>query len=205
MRVPSRLILRPSAVSALLAVALLPASAFAAGMPQLEFTNWLVQGQVIWGAGIFLIFYLALHFLALPKIGKTLERRSSRIKNDLNLAHETKASADQAEEEMKRVRDEALAKARLHIQTIQESARAASAKTAQESSERLAAARREALTVLQKELEDAFAVLPEAANQVAAHITERLVPELPKKAIDGKLATVVKKQAQNVEGCMKLC
>ena len=44
-------------------------TAFAAGMPQLQFNNPLTTGQVFWGAVIFLLLYLLLGRSALPRVG----------------------------------------------------------------------------------------------------------------------------------------
>ena len=59
----------------LAAFLLLPSLAIAEGMPQLDFANPLTTWQVIWGAIIFILFYLLVSRWGLPQVGSVLEMR----------------------------------------------------------------------------------------------------------------------------------
>ena len=73
----------PALLAALL---LLPAAAMAEGMPQLDFANPLTTSQVVWGAVIFIVLYLLLSRVGLPRVGAVLEERARHIASDLETA-----------------------------------------------------------------------------------------------------------------------
>ena len=73
-----------------------PVSAFASGMPQLDFANPLTMGQVWWGAGIFLVFFLLARSWGLPQVAAVLDQRAAAIAADLETARKAKAESDRA-------------------------------------------------------------------------------------------------------------
>ena len=85
-----------------LAVALLylPATAFAEGMPQLDFANPLTKSQVVWGTLIFVVLYLLLSRWALPQVAEVLELRATTIEGNLEAARKAKVEADAAVAEL---------------------------------------------------------------------------------------------------------
>ena len=80
----------PTALAGLLT---LPATAMAAGMPQLDFTTPLTISQVVWGAIIFVVLYICLSKIALPKVAVVLEERAAHIARDLEGAQAAKLRA----------------------------------------------------------------------------------------------------------------
>ena len=77
-------------------LAFLPALAFAeekkTGMPQLDPTKF--PTQLFWIAVTFLLFFLLMWRVALPKVARVLEDRKNRIDGDLAKAAELRAEAE---------------------------------------------------------------------------------------------------------------
>ncbi|MFW7268595.1 hypothetical protein ACMAUO_11575 [Gluconacetobacter sp. Hr-1-5] len=110
----------------------------AAGMPQLDFANPLVIGQVIWGAVIFLVLYVLLSRSALPKVEAVLTSRRQTIDNDLDIARRAKAEADSAVDELHQARRTAMAEAQANVDKVIEDARLSALRQTQEMNARLA-------------------------------------------------------------------
>ena len=82
---------------ALLATLLLaPAAARAEGMPQLDFANPLTTSQVVWGVIIFVVLYILLARIGLPRVAEVIEQRARHIAADLETARASKTRADDA-------------------------------------------------------------------------------------------------------------
>ncbi len=110
-----------------LALLAAPDAAHAGTMPQLDFANPLLTSQVVWGAIIFVVFYLALSRMALPKVGAVLERRAQSIAGDLNTALAAKAAADTARDAVTAARHQAAAEGQAAITAATDRAKAAAA------------------------------------------------------------------------------
>ncbi|HLY90440.1 MAG TPA: F0F1 ATP synthase subunit B' [Acetobacteraceae bacterium] len=158
---------------------LLPAAAHAEGMPQLDFANPLTTSQVVWGAIIFAVLYIALSRFALPKVGEVIEQRARHIAADLETAQAAKTRSDEA---AKQVAD-ATAKARAEAQAA---INAALDVAKQESASRIAALNER----LEKQLHDAEAqinaaraaamgALREVATDTASTVVTRLTGAPP--------------------------
>ena len=63
-----------------------------AGMPQLDPTYW--ASQIFWLILTFTILYISISKFYLPKIKKNLDDRESKIKEDLDQAHNLKILSD---------------------------------------------------------------------------------------------------------------
>jgi F-type H+-transporting ATPase subunit b len=63
----------------------------APGMPQLDPTWW--GGQIVWLALIFLVLYLVLAKVLLPKLSKTIDEREGKISGDIADARRLKQEA----------------------------------------------------------------------------------------------------------------
>lgn len=64
----------------------------APGMPQLDPTWW--GGQIVWLSLIFLVLYLVLQKVLLPKLGKAIDERDSKIAGDIAAARRLKEEAE---------------------------------------------------------------------------------------------------------------
>jgi len=62
------------------------------GMPQLDSTWW--GGQIVWLALIFLVLYLVLSKVLLPKLGKAIDEREGKISGDIADARRLKQEAE---------------------------------------------------------------------------------------------------------------
>lgn len=177
-------------VSGVSLLAMTAPGAYAAGMPQLDFHNPLVTGQVIWGGVIFLGFYLVLSRVMLPRVGRVLEDRSNRISNDLEVARAAKNDADNAVAELQQARKEALAEAQANLkQALDEEQRIAEQKL-EEINARLGTELADAEKRVAAEKLRAFAAL----KDIAAETTQSLVSRLTGTPADAALV------AKKVEG-----
>lgn len=131
-------------------MAMVAPGARAEGMPQLDFGNPYVIGQVVWGAGIFLVLYLLLSRSALPKVEKVLSLRRQTIETDLGIAHKAKARADEAVAELYEARRKALAEAQANVDKVVEEARLTAARQTEEMNARLAAEIKDAETRIEQ-------------------------------------------------------
>lgn len=161
-------------VLALPLMAMVAPGARAEGMPQLDFGNPYVIGQVVWGAGIFLILYLLLSRSALPKVEKVLSLRRQTIENDLEIAHKAKSRADDAVAELRQARKDAMAEAQANVDKVVEEARAAAEKQAQEMNTRLGAEIREAEARVALARETALGSL----RQISTDTAEALIHQI---------------------------
>lgn len=132
---------------------LMPAAAFAAGMPQLNFNTPLTLSQVVWGSIIFIVLYMMLSRSGLPQVESVLAERAARIGTDLEEARAAKAQADAGMAEA----DQATAKARAEAQSA--------INAAVDQAKREAAERNETLNArLEKQLQDSEAQINQARN-----------------------------------------
>ncbi len=100
-------------------------------MPQLQFSNPLLVGQVVWGAIIFAAFYWLVSRRALPQVDAVLEKRAQTIGAELDAARQSKQAADRAVAELTQARKRAYAESQAAIAD-------ATAKAKQEAAERAA-------------------------------------------------------------------
>jgi len=146
----------------------------AVGMPQLDIGNPLIIGQVIWGAVIFLVFYVLISRSALPRVAKVLATRRERIEGDLNVARDAKEAADAAIEELKRARHDAAREAQANIEQVIEEARKAAAAQAHDMNARLAQEIHDAEARLTESRNAAMGSLRDIAADTAAAIVHQL-------------------------------
>lgn len=79
-------------------------------MPQFDFTN-VFWPQLFWLALFFIVLYFGIVRLTLPRLGKVMDERATKIDGDLEAARAAKESADELTEryraELEKSRDEA--------------------------------------------------------------------------------------------------
>lgn len=132
-RMPGRTLARGGLLAG--AVALMAAPALAAeggsgGMPQLNFGDF--PPQLVWLGITFIVLYMVMARLALPRVAEVLQMRADRIKGDLDRAAALKADTDK----MIATYEKALADARNQAAGV---ARDTASVLAQKSGERQAA------------------------------------------------------------------
>jgi len=93
-----------------------------AGMPQFDLSRF--PSQIFWLGVTFLVLYLVMSRIALPRIGEVLEARANRIGGDLDRASALKAEADQ----IKAAYEKALGESRAKAQEVGRSTEAALAR-----------------------------------------------------------------------------
>ena len=74
----------------------LPVAAQAAGMPQFDVKSF--PSQVFWLVVCFAVLYVLMAKLVLPRIGRTIESRESKIQSDLDAAQKANDAARAAEQ-----------------------------------------------------------------------------------------------------------
>lgn len=186
-----RLTLR-SLLSAVMFAAL-PGKAVAAGMPQLNFKDPYVQGQVVWGAIIFFGFYLILSRSALPRIANVLQLRKDRIEGDLNLARSARKNAENVQQERSAARHNAAEQARATILKIRDTAKAEAQTQARETAKRLEDEIRQAEANIASARENILSHLDEIAVETAGSLTERLIGQRDSSAITATVASLAGK------------
>ena len=141
-------------------------------MPQLDVSTF--APQLVWLAITFIVLYLLMSRLGLPRISGVIEARRKRIADDLARASEIKNQAEAAMAAYQR----ALAEARAGAQaTVKESSERFAAEAA-ERQRQLAAALAEQTKAAEQEIaaakERAFAEIRSVAVEVARSVTEKL-------------------------------
>lgn len=141
-------------------------------MPQLEFADY--APQVVWLAISFVILYLILSRIALPRIASVLDERERQVQSDIERAEKLKAEADESLAAYERTMAEARANAQGELRKAAQ-AMAAEA-SARESSlgaklgEQTAAAERAIASAKQAALADLRTMAGDIAGTMAAKL-----------------------------------
>ncbi|MCQ9155849.1 F0F1 ATP synthase subunit B family protein [Acidomonas methanolica] len=171
---------------------LTPGVACAETMPQLDFGNPYLLWQVVWGAVIFVVFYVILSRSALPRVASVLAARRQCIEGDLEVAHRARDEADRAVDELRRARHDAAAQAQANIDQVVQEARRAAERQAHEMNQRLAvdiAKAEERITASRRE---ALARLPEIATEIARPLASKLLAPAGTQVGDETLSAAVR-------------
>lgn len=149
--------------------------------------------QLVWLTITFVLLYVLMSRLALPRIGKILDDRDARIKGDIADAERAKAQSDEAVAAY----EKALADARSRAQTIANETRdkhAAEAEAARKATEdRLNAKLAESEKAIAATKTSAMSNVRGIASDAARSIVERLIGKAPDdKTVDAAVASVIK-------------
>jgi len=176
----------------ILTLSSLPAIAMAKGMPQLDFVNPLTTWQVYWGAAIFIVLYLLLSRVGLPKVGAVIEQRAVHIAADLDAAKTQKAQADAAVAELTATIQRSRAAAQGEINQAVDQAKAAAAEQATALNARLETQLKAAEAQINAARAAALGALHQVASETASTVIARLTgaaADLPR--VDAAVASAL--------------
>jgi F-type H+-transporting ATPase subunit b len=158
------------------ALLLTASPAFAAGdgggLPQLDFTTW--PTQLFWLVATFLIGYLLMWRVVVPKISVVLDERRDRISLDIEAAKRADADAKSMKAEYEAELDDARNKAADAAREAMAAAKAESDKTEAELAAKLAKKVKTAETKLASAREEALAGLNDAAQSATVDIVAQI-------------------------------
>ena len=147
------------------------------GLPQLDLTRF--PPQIFWLAITFILLYLLMSQLALPRVGDILRTREEKIAGDLNRAEQLNKDADAALKGY----EQALAEARAKATEIAAQTRAAIQAEADarqaEGAGRPSAQQAEAEASIRATRDQALGQVREIATDTAAALAERLLGAQP--------------------------
>jgi len=170
-------LLAGAAVVALLGV---PGAAHAAeGMPQLNFANPLTLAQAGWLFVIFLVLYLAVKHWGLPQVAQVVEARAASIRADLDVAQQSKLTADAAVAELHEVTRKAHAEAQARIAGEVATAKQEAAARAVEANLALDAKLAEAEARIAASRNAAMGALRQVAAETTSAVVQRLLGTAP--------------------------
>jgi F-type H+-transporting ATPase subunit b len=180
-----------------LALLALPVTAWAVGMPQLDFQNPLTLTQVYWGAGIFIVLYLLLARVGLPKVGSVMEERATHIAADLETARAQKSQADAAAAELTATIQRSRAQAQAEINQAVNRAKQEAAQQAGALNERLEQQLKAAEVRINEARAGAMRALHEVATDTAAMVIDRLTGAPPERTrVDRAVAAALAARGQ---------
>jgi F-type H+-transporting ATPase subunit b len=141
-------------------------------MPQLDFATY--PQQLVWLAITFIVLYLLMWKLGLPRVSSVIEARRKRIDDDLAHATELKEEAETAMAAYQRRLAEARAQAQATVRERTERFAAEAAERQRQIAAALAQQTREAEQQIAAAKERAFAEIRDVAVEVARSVTEKL-------------------------------
>jgi F-type H+-transporting ATPase subunit b len=173
-----------------------PAEGHHAGVfPPFDHTTY--PSQLLWLAITFVIFYVVMQKIVIPRVGGILESRHARIAQDIEEASRLKAEADAAVATY----ESELAAARAKANSIGASARDAAKMKAEEDRKAIEASLAEKLKSAEARISDikskAFADVGAIAEETASAVVEQLVGGV---AATGDVATAVAEATAKREG-----
>jgi F-type H+-transporting ATPase subunit b len=144
-----------------------------AGMPQLDPTHY--SAQLFWLVLTFIVFYLVVARLVLPRIGGVLEDRQNRIDRDLGKAGEFKGEAEKVAAEYEAALAEGRANAQALLRRTAEAAAAVAAERHAQLAERLTRDVKSAEERIARARGEAVGNIRGVAAEIAQAAVERLV------------------------------
>lgn len=141
-------------------------------MPQLDFSTF--PTQWIWLAITFVVLYVLMAKVALPRVGQVLEERQNRIDDNLEMAGSLKQEAEAAAEAYQKSFASARAEAQAVIRQVADEVSADASKKAEALSAKLAEEVKTAEAKIVAAKETALAGLRDVAVDVAGEIAKKL-------------------------------
>jgi F-type H+-transporting ATPase subunit b len=141
-------------------------------MPQFDLNTF--PPQLIWLAITFVVMYLLMARVALPRVADVLETRQDRIADDLDQAEQLKQQAEKVMAEYEAALAEARAEAQAILAKSAADAAAAADRRSAEVTERLGNQANEATKRIAAAKADALAELKDVATELAKAAADRL-------------------------------
>ncbi len=142
------------------------------GLPQFDATTF--ESQLVWLFLTFIVLFIVVSRMALPRVTKVLEEREERIATDLDTAERLRKEAEEVKEAYEVAVAEARKKAQETIAAAKETIQADIAKAQAELDATLGAKADEAEARIEKARAEALAGIGEVAGEVAAQMVEKL-------------------------------
>lgn len=162
-------------------------------MPQFDPSTY--SPQIIWLAITFVMLYVLMAKVALPRIGEVLEERQRRIDEDLKKAEVLKAEAEEAAETYERLITEARVQSQEAIKKVREEAASEAARRKADLGEQLAARIAEAESRVLAARDKAVGDIRALSAEVAGAAVERLLGETPDDAsLDAAVEAAMKER-----------
>ncbi|RKQ70322.1 F0F1 ATP synthase subunit B family protein [Oceanibaculum indicum] len=144
-----------------------------AGLPQLDPSTFATQ--IFWLAVTFIVLYLLMSRVALPRVRDVLEERERRITDDLEKAQRLKEEAETVLAEYEKALADARASAQALFAEAAEKANAEAAKRQQDMSQKLAKQLEKAESRVQAAKTEALDNIRQVATDVARDAAARLI------------------------------
>ncbi len=159
-------------------------------MPQFDLTVW--SPQLVWLTISFVLLYLLMSRVALPRVSSILEDREFRISDSLRRAESLKQDAESAVAAYEKLMTDARAKAHEQVHTVRDRAARDAAERHAELNDRLSAEVAAAETRIAAARDQAVGELRGLAVEVAGAAVERLMgekldPAAVSTAVDGAM------------------
>ena len=146
-------------------------------MPQFEFDTVLIP-QLFWLGIFFAILYFGVVRLTLPKLGRVMENRESKVSGDIDAAAAAKQTADQMEAEYKA----GIAQAREHARVALADAKAEAGRTTEARLAEASAASDAQISAAEARIAESRAAAMQEIETVAAESAVSIVDRLTGKA-----------------------
>jgi len=159
------------------------------GLPQFDPAPW--PGEIVWSLAIFLVLYLVIARVIIPRVGGTIAEREDRIAGDIR---EARRARDAAQLDLDAAAAE-LAEARLRAQRIaqdaQDKAKASAARRRGEEEAKLATALEKATARIGAARLEAMGHVRSIAADTAGAIIAHFTGQAPPRAeIEGAMASI---------------
>ncbi len=159
-------------------------------MPQFDIATF--PTQIFWLAVSFIVLYILMSRIALPRVGSVLEERQTRIDDNLSLAEQLNAEAKSEAEAYENSLIDARAKARAVIQEVTQDAANEAQRRHDTLGEELTTKVKSAETRIKQAKETAIDGVREAARDVTATTVQHLIqvspsPDAVTQAVDEAL------------------
>ena len=181
-------------LSALVSSVIASSPAFAEGLPQLNIDTF--APQVVWLVITFIVLYVLMSNVALPRIGDVLEERQNKIDDNLAKAEELKAQGEAACATYEKSLADARSNAQMAIREVKDSAATEAATRQSALNEKLQAQISSSEQAITKARDEALLGIKDIATDVASSVVEKLIGDAPQtKSLNGAIKASLKEQA----------